>query len=226
MAIMATRGRDDGDTDTRVDLRHGAAHARCAGPVVAGRGAGLWRAGAVRARLRPGPAGLGRARRARGRLPGKAPENVSAMFGAAAAGGVFVPVNPCSSRSRLRISWPTAMSPSSSPRASGWRSWARRWPPARTRTVLLTGERPDASLDAVRLLSGRCAGPGRQRAANAARGDRHGHGRHPLHLGQHGRPKGGAVHRNMLAGAFSVSGYATRRRTASCACCPSVLTTA
>ncbi|MGK5080805.1 acyl-CoA ligase (AMP-forming), exosortase A system-associated [Janthinobacterium sp. HLX7-2] len=146
---------------------------------------------------------------------GKRPENVSAMFGAAAAGAVFVPVNPLlkadqvayiladcnvailiTSRERLALLGPAlAACPD-------------------LRTVLLTGAwEPEASLGGVRLLSWRAAldmtGEGGAAGAPAP---------HPVidtdmaailyTSGSTGRPKGVVLsHRNMVAGALSVSTY-------------------
>ncbi|MDN2671981.1 acyl-CoA ligase (AMP-forming), exosortase A system-associated [Janthinobacterium sp. SUN026] len=147
----------------------------------------------------------------------KRPENVSAMFGAAAAGGVFVPVNPLlrpeqvayiladcnvdilvTSRERLAQLGPAlAACPD-------------------LRTVLLTGETlPESRLGKVRVLAwtavpanvpanvpaGACASrPHAAIDADMAA---------ILYTsGSTGRPKGVVLsHRNMLAGALSVSGY-------------------
>ncbi|PHV29246.1 acyl-CoA ligase (AMP-forming), exosortase A system-associated [Janthinobacterium sp. BJB426] len=139
----------------------------------------------------------------------KRPENVSAMFGAAAAGGVFVPVNPLlkpdqvayiladcnvdilvTSRERLAQLGPAlAACPD-------------------LRTVLLTGEpQQESRLGKVRVLAWTAVPTNvpalRPRAAididMAA----------ILYTsGSTGRPKGVVLsHRNMLAGALSVSGY-------------------
>ena len=141
----------------------------------------------------------------------KRPENVSAMFGAAAAGGVFVPVNPLlkpeqvayiladcnvhvlvTSRERLAQLGPAlAACPD-------------------LQTVLLTGEAaPEQSLGAVRLLSWRAAldgaGPGAPLPHRVIDTDM---AAILYTSGSTGRPKGVVLsHRNMLAGAASVAGY-------------------
>ncbi|OFJ46437.1 acyl-CoA ligase (AMP-forming), exosortase A system-associated [Janthinobacterium lividum] len=141
----------------------------------------------------------------------KRPENVSAMFGAAAAGAVFVPVNPLlkpeqvayiladcnvtilvTSRERLAQLGPAlAACPD-------------------LQTVLLTGEpRPQTSLGRVRLLAWRGVAAGASTPTPL---------RHAVidtdmaailyTSGSTGRPKGVVLsHRNMLAGAHSVVSY-------------------
>ncbi|MDN2700703.1 acyl-CoA ligase (AMP-forming), exosortase A system-associated [Janthinobacterium sp. SUN100] len=139
----------------------------------------------------------------------KRPENVSAMFGAAAAGGVFVPVNPLlrpeqvayiladcnvdilvTSRERLAQLGPAlAACPD-------------------LRTVLLTGEAlPESRLGKVRVLAwtavpAKVPAPRPHAAIDADMAA-------ILYTsGSTGRPKGVVLsHRNMLAGALSVSGY-------------------
>ncbi|WFR77132.1 acyl-CoA ligase (AMP-forming), exosortase A system-associated [Janthinobacterium rivuli] len=140
----------------------------------------------------------------------KRPENVSAMFGAAAAGGVFVPVNPLlkpdqvayiladcnvdilvTSRERLAQLGPAlAACPD-------------------LRTVLLTGEgEAQLSLGKIRLLPWNAVPVAGAPTAQP-------HGAIDIDMaailytsGSTGRPKGVVLsHRNMLAGALSVSGY-------------------
>ncbi|NVI84961.1 acyl-CoA ligase (AMP-forming), exosortase A system-associated [Janthinobacterium sp. BJB401] len=140
----------------------------------------------------------------------KRPENVSAMFGAAAAGGVFVPVNPLlkpdqvayiladcnvdilvTSRERLAQLGPAlAACPD-------------------LRTVLLTGEgEAQLSLGKIRLLPWNAVP-----VAGAPTPQPHGAIDIDMAAilytsGSTGRPKGVVLsHRNMLAGALSVSGY-------------------
>ncbi|AQR69456.1 acyl-CoA ligase (AMP-forming), exosortase A system-associated [Janthinobacterium sp. LM6] len=144
----------------------------------------------------------------------KRPENVSAMFGAAAAGGVFVPVNPLlkpeqvayiladcnvdilvTSRERLAQLGPAlAACPD-------------------LRTVLLTGEAlPESRLGKVRVLAWTAV------PANVPAGAAPAPRPHAVidadmaailyTSGSTGRPKGVVLsHRNMLAGSLSVSGY-------------------
>ncbi|MED5612622.1 acyl-CoA ligase (AMP-forming), exosortase A system-associated [Janthinobacterium sp. P210005] len=143
----------------------------------------------------------------------KRPENVSAMFGAAAAGGVFVPVNPLlrpeqvayiladcnvdilvTSRERLAQLGPAlAACPD-------------------LRTVLLTGEAlPESRLGKVRVLAWSAMPANVPAGAPALRP----HAAIDADMaailytsGSTGRPKGVVLsHRNMLAGALSVSGY-------------------
>ncbi|MDN2676393.1 acyl-CoA ligase (AMP-forming), exosortase A system-associated [Janthinobacterium sp. SUN033] len=143
----------------------------------------------------------------------KRPENVSAMFGAAAAGGVFVPVNPLlrpeqvayiladcnvdilvTSRERLAQLGPAlAACPD-------------------LRTVLLTGEAlPESRLGKVRVLAWSAMPANVAAGAPAPRP----HAAIDADMaailytsGSTGRPKGVVLsHRNMLAGALSVSGY-------------------
>lgn len=141
----------------------------------------------------------------------KRPENVSAMFGAAAAGGVFVPVNPLlkpeqvayiladcnvhvlvTSRERLAQLGPAlAACPD-------------------LQTVLLTGDAaPEDSLGAVRLLSWRAALDGAGLGAPLPHRVIDTDMAAILYTsGSTGRPKGVVLsHRNMLAGAASVAGY-------------------
>ncbi|MGK5065129.1 acyl-CoA ligase (AMP-forming), exosortase A system-associated [Janthinobacterium sp. LB3P112] len=142
----------------------------------------------------------------------KRPENVSAMFGAAAAGGVFVPVNPLlkpdqvayiladcnvdilvTSRERLAQLGPAlAACPD-------------------LRTVLLTGVgETESHLGKVRLLAWNAV-----LDAGAPAPVPLGHAAIDADMaailytsGSTGRPKGVVLsHRNMLAGALSVSGY-------------------
>ncbi|MDO8064793.1 acyl-CoA ligase (AMP-forming), exosortase A system-associated [Janthinobacterium sp. SUN206] len=143
----------------------------------------------------------------------KRPENVSAMFGTAAAGGVFVPVNPLlrpeqvayiladcnvdilvTSRERLAQLGPAlAACPD-------------------LRTVLLTGEAlPESRLGKVRVLAWSAMPANVPAGASAPRP----HAAIDADMaailytsGSTGRPKGVVLsHRNMLAGALSVSGY-------------------
>ncbi|MGX9782687.1 acyl-CoA ligase (AMP-forming), exosortase A system-associated [Janthinobacterium lividum] len=144
----------------------------------------------------------------------KRPENISAMFGTAAAGGVFVPVNPLlkpdqvayiladcnvtilvTSRERLAQLGPAlAACPD-------------------LRTVLLTGEgHAESRLDKVRLLPW-TAVPANVPAFGAPVPKPHAAIDIDMAAilytsGSTGRPKGVVLsHRNMLAGALSVSGY-------------------
>ncbi|MGK5055392.1 acyl-CoA ligase (AMP-forming), exosortase A system-associated [Janthinobacterium sp. LB2P49] len=140
----------------------------------------------------------------------KRPENVSAMFGAAAAGGVFVPVNPLLRPDQVAYilaDCNVAILVTSRERLAQLGPALAACPDLQT--VLLTGEGDaDASLGKVRLL------PWNAMPAAGA----------PAPLwhaaidtdmaailytsGSTGRPKGVVLsHRNMLAGALSVSGY-------------------
>ena len=138
----------------------------------------------------------------------KRPENVSAMFGAAAAGGVFVPVNPLLKPDQVAYilaDCNVAILVTSRERLAQLGPALAACP--ELQTVLLTGEGETAShLGKIRLL------PWRGLAAAPA----------PMpHAvidtdmaailytsGSTGRPKGVVLsHRNMLAGALSVSGY-------------------
>ena len=141
----------------------------------------------------------------------KRPENVSAMFGAAAAGGVFVPVNPLLKPEQVAYilaDCNVAILVTSRERLAQLGPALAACPDLRT--VLLTGERGlDASLDGVRLLSWADA------LDLAASAQRTPHAVIDTDMaailytsGSTGRPKGVVLsHRNMLAGALSVSGY-------------------
>ncbi|MDO8071133.1 acyl-CoA ligase (AMP-forming), exosortase A system-associated [Janthinobacterium sp. SUN176] len=147
----------------------------------------------------------------------KRPENVSAMFGAAAAGGVFVPVNPLlrpeqvayiladcnvdilvTSRERLAQLGPAlAGCPD-------------------LRTVLLTGEAlPESRLGKVRVLAWTVVSANVPANVPAGASAPRPHAAIDADMaailytsGSTGRPKGVVLsHRNMLAGALSVSGY-------------------
>ncbi|PIF13493.1 acyl-CoA ligase (AMP-forming), exosortase A system-associated [Janthinobacterium sp. 13] len=147
----------------------------------------------------------------------KRPENVSAMFGAAAAGGVFVPVNPLlrpeqvayiladcnvdilvTSRERLAQLGPAlAACPD-------------------LRTVLLTGEAlPESRLGKVRVLAWTAVPANVPANVPAGASAPRPHAAIDADMaailytsGSTGRPKGVVLsHRNMLAGALSVSGY-------------------
>ncbi|MCM2564968.1 acyl-CoA ligase (AMP-forming), exosortase A system-associated [Janthinobacterium kumbetense] len=147
----------------------------------------------------------------------KRPENVSAMFGAAAAGGVFVPVNPLlrpeqvayiladcnvdilvTSRERLAQLGPAlAACPD-------------------LRTVLLTGEAlPESRLGKVRVLAWTVVPANVPANVPAGAPAPRPHAAIDADMaailytsGSTGRPKGVVLsHRNMLAGALSVSGY-------------------
>ncbi|OHV95959.1 acyl--CoA ligase [Janthinobacterium lividum] len=142
----------------------------------------------------------------------KRPENVSAMFGAAAAGGVFVPVNPLLKPDQVAYilaDCNVAILVTSRERLAQLGPALAACPDLQT--VLLTGEGETAShLGKIRLLAWR----GLSAAPAPA---------FPLlwHTvidtdmaailytsGSTGRPKGVVLsHRNMLAGALSVSSY-------------------
>ena len=145
----------------------------------------------------------------------KRPENVSAMFGAAAAGAVFVPVNPLLKPEQVAYilaDCNVAILVTSRERLSLLATALAACPDLRT--VLLTGEPgPESRLGGVRLLSWHAA------LAMAGAADVAGMpAPHPVidtdmaailyTSGSTGRPKGVVLsHRNMVAGALSVATY-------------------
>ncbi|SFX40788.1 acyl-CoA ligase (AMP-forming), exosortase A-associated [Janthinobacterium lividum] len=138
----------------------------------------------------------------------KRPENVSAMFGAAAAGGVFVPVNPLLKPDQVAYilaDCNVAILVTSRERLAQLGPALAACPDLRT--VLLTGEaEAESSLGKVRVLPWNAA---------PAFGASQPHAAIDMDMaailytsGSTGRPKGVVLsHRNMLAGALSVSGY-------------------
>ncbi|MGK5003812.1 acyl-CoA ligase (AMP-forming), exosortase A system-associated [Janthinobacterium sp. LB2P70] len=138
----------------------------------------------------------------------KRPENVSAMFGAAAAGGVFVPVNPLLKPDQVAYilaDCNVAILVTSRERLAQLGPALAACPDLRT--VLLTGEgEAESSLGKLRLLPWSTA---------PAAGVPQPHAAIDMDMvailytsGSTGRPKGVVLsHRNMLAGALSVSGY-------------------
>ena len=138
----------------------------------------------------------------------KRPENVSAMFGAAAAGGVFVPVNPLLRPDQVAYilaDCNVAILVTSRERLAQLGPALAACPDLRT--VLLTGEaEAESSLGKVRVLPWTAA---------PAFGAPQPHAAIDMDMaailytsGSTGRPKGVVLsHRNMLAGALSVSGY-------------------
>ncbi|OEZ87292.1 long-chain-fatty-acid--CoA ligase [Janthinobacterium sp. HH104] len=138
----------------------------------------------------------------------KRPENVSAMFGAAAAGGVFVPVNPLLKPDQVAYilaDCNVAILVTSRERLAQLGPALAACPDLRT--VLLTGEgEAESSLGKVRVLPW---------SAALAFGVPQPHAAIDMDMaailytsGSTGRPKGVVLsHRNMLAGALSVSGY-------------------
>lgn len=142
----------------------------------------------------------------------KRPENVSAMFGAAAAGGVFVPVNPLLKPDQVAYilaDCNVAILVTSRERLAQLVPALAACPDLQT--VLLTGEGETAThLGKLRVL------PWAAAPANAAGfGAPRPHAAIDMDMaailytsGSTGRPKGVVLsHRNMLAGALSVSGY-------------------
>ena len=142
----------------------------------------------------------------------KRPENVSAMFGAAAAGGVFVPVNPLLKPDQVAYilaDCNVAILVTSCERLAQLGPALAACPDLRT--VLLTGEaEAESSLGKVRVLPW-TAVPTNVPAAGVPQP----HAAIDMDMaailytsGSTGRPKGVVLsHRNMLAGALSVSGY-------------------
>lgn len=138
----------------------------------------------------------------------KRPENVSAMFGAAAAGGVFVPVNPLLKPDQVAYilaDCNVAILVTSRERLAQLGPALAACPDLRT--VLLTGEaEAESSLGKLRVLPWNAA---------PAFGAPQPHAAIDMDMaailytsGSTGRPKGVVLsHRNMLAGALSVSGY-------------------
>ena len=177
-------------------------------------------------------AGLGRGERVAVYLE-KNVENVAAMFGAAAAGGVFVPVNPLlkpeqvayiladcnvrvlvTSADRLSLLAPAL---AAVPRPADW--WSSPAP----------ADSAGAGRRRRRAAAGTPSSPPPAPRARAHRVHRRRHGRHPVHLRQHRQAEGrGAVapqhggrrhQRRQLPGEH-------RRPTASWRCCRSASTTA
>jgi len=144
----------------------------------------------------------------------KRPENVIAMFGAAAAGGVFVPVNPLLKPEQVAYilaDCNVAILVTSRERLAQLVPALATCPDLQT--VLLTGEPlPQTSLGKVRLLPW-TAVPNDVPATGAPAPRPHAAIDMDMAAilytsGSTGRPKGVVLsHRNMLAGALSVSGY-------------------
>jgi acyl-CoA ligase (AMP-forming) (exosortase A-associated) len=144
----------------------------------------------------------------------KRPENVIAMFGAAAAGGVFVPVNPLLKPEQVAYilaDCNVAILVTSRERLAQLVPALATCPDLQT--VLLTGEPlPQTSLGKVRLLPW-TAVPTDVPATGAPAPRPHAAIDMDMAAilytsGSTGRPKGVVLsHRNMLAGALSVSGY-------------------
>ena len=140
----------------------------------------------------------------------KRPENVSAMFGAAAAGGVFVPVNPLLKPDQVAYilaDCNVAILVTSRERLAQLGHALAACPDLRT--VLLTGEgEAESSLGKVRVLPWSAVSAASVPAPMP-------HAAIDVDMaailytsGSTGRPKGVVLsHRNMLAGALSVSGY-------------------
>ncbi|WP_338678635.1 acyl-CoA ligase (AMP-forming), exosortase A system-associated [Janthinobacterium sp. TB1-E2] len=140
----------------------------------------------------------------------KRPENVSAMFGAAAAGGVFVPVNPLLKPDQVAYilaDCNVAILVTSRERLAQLGHALAACPDLRT--VLLTGEgEAESSLGKVRVLPWSAVSAASVPAPQP-------HAAIDVDMaailytsGSTGRPKGVVLsHRNMLAGALSVSGY-------------------
>ena len=140
----------------------------------------------------------------------KRPENVSAMFGTAAAGGVFVPVNPLLKPDQVAYilaDCNVAILVTSRERLAQLGPALAACPDLRT--VLLTGEgEAESSLDKVRVLPWSAVSAASVPAPMP-------HAAIDVDMaailytsGSTGRPKGVVLsHRNMLAGALSVSGY-------------------
>jgi acyl-CoA ligase (AMP-forming) (exosortase A-associated) len=144
----------------------------------------------------------------------KRPENVIAMFGAAAAGGVFVPVNPLLKPEQVAYilaDCNVAILVTSRERLAQLVPALATCPDLQA--VLLTGEPlPQTSLGKVRLLPW-TAMPNDVPATGAPAPRPHAAIDMDMAAilytsGSTGRPKGVVLsHRNMLAGALSVSGY-------------------
>jgi len=144
----------------------------------------------------------------------KRPENVIAMFGAAVAGGVFVPVNPLLKPEQVAYilaDCNVAILVTSRERLAQLVPALATCPDLQT--VLLTGEPlPQTSLGKVRLLPW-TAVPTDVSATGAPAPRPHAAIDMDMAAilytsGSTGRPKGVVLsHRNMLAGALSVSGY-------------------
>lgn len=144
----------------------------------------------------------------------KRPENVSAMFGAAAAGGVFVPVNPLLKPDQVAYilaDCNVTILVTSRERLAQLAPALAACPDLQT--VLLTGEgETETRLGKVRLLPW-TAVPANVPVAGAPAPRPHAAIDMDMAAilytsGSTGRPKGVVLsHRNMLAGALSVSGY-------------------
>ncbi|WP_219118160.1 acyl-CoA ligase (AMP-forming), exosortase A system-associated [Janthinobacterium sp. UMAB-56] len=140
----------------------------------------------------------------------KRPENVSAMFGAAAAGGVFVPVNPLLKPDQVAYilaDCKVAILVTSRERLVQLGPALAACPDLQT--VLLTGEPlPQTSLGKLRLQPWNGA-PAADAPASVSHAVIDTDMSAILYTsGSTGRPKGVVLsHRNMLAGALSVSSY-------------------
>ncbi|MCC7596262.1 acyl-CoA ligase (AMP-forming), exosortase A system-associated [Janthinobacterium sp. FW305-129] len=144
----------------------------------------------------------------------KRPENVSAMFGAAAAGGVFVPVNPLLKPEQVAYilaDCNVAILVTSRERLAQLGPALAACPDLQT--VLLTGEPlPESRLGKLRVLPWSAVSSDVPAVGGPAPRP---HAAIDTDMaailytsGSTGRPKGVVLsHRNMLAGALSVSGY-------------------
>ncbi|QYG07816.1 acyl-CoA ligase (AMP-forming), exosortase A system-associated [Janthinobacterium sp. PAMC25594] len=139
----------------------------------------------------------------------KRPENVSAMFGAAAAGGVFVPVNPLLKPDQVAYilaDCNVAILVTSRERLAQLGPALAACP--NLQTVLLTGESlPESHLGKLRVLPW-TAVPSNVPAPRPHAAIDTDMAAILYTSGSTGRPKGVVLsHRNMLAGALSVSSY-------------------
>ncbi len=141
----------------------------------------------------------------------KREENVLAMFGAAAAGGVFVPVNPLLKSAQVAYilsDCAVAMLVTSRERLAQLAPVLEQCPALRT--VIVTGERgPDTALGGVRILSwASVLELGADLPMTAQAMIDQDMAAILYTSGSTGRPKGVVLsHRNMVAGALSVSSY-------------------